>query len=74
MVCVRNLLGGRNKDWHGTPLQSLYDNHVINGAKNPYNMAARDVGNLLKKVLWDDEYRYYKSRKKRTKEYKEIKK
>ncbi|MEG2464267.1 MAG: hypothetical protein RSA87_03710 [Malacoplasma sp.] len=37
-------------------------------------MAARDAGNLLKKVLEENKSKYYESRQKHTKEYLRIKK
>ncbi|MEG1301270.1 MAG: hypothetical protein RSC93_11255 [Erysipelotrichaceae bacterium] len=58
---VEKLFGGQNNDWHGTPLQLLYDKHVENNAKDPYKMAAIDAGHLLKKVLREDKCKYYES-------------
>ncbi|MEG1820652.1 MAG: hypothetical protein RR201_00210 [Malacoplasma sp.] len=67
---VEKLFGGQNKNWNGTPLQFLYNEHVKNNAKDPYKMAAIDAGHLLKKVLREDKCKYYESSSNgRTKEY-----
>lgn len=58
--CVRDLLGGQNRNWKCTPLQYLYDFHIRNKKteKDAYDQAAKDAGWLLKEVLHDDQ-RYY---------------
>ena len=58
--CVRDLLGGQNRNWKCTPLQYLYDFHIRNKKteKEAYDQAAKDAGWLLKEVLHDDQ-RYH---------------
>jgi hypothetical protein len=53
---VRNLVGGENTDWAGTPLQVLYDKHADGGKddNDAVEAAAKDVGWLLKTVLDQD--------------------
>jgi len=47
------LYGDQNKDWAGTPLQRLYDNHINAGKSvdEAYKQAAMNAGTLLKNVL-----------------------
>lgn len=57
--CVRKLFGGSNGDWHGTPLQVLYDYYYqkYKSQNRPdchekaIKQAAKDVGALLIVVL-----------------------
>jgi len=58
---VRDLLGGENKDWHGTPLQVLYDYHfsITKADKKAKQRAAVDAGWLLKAVLHEEESRCF---------------
>lgn len=53
---VRDLVGGENFDWHGTPLQVLYDKHINAGKEHEpaCEAAARDLGWLVKTVLAED--------------------
>ena len=53
---VRDLVGGENLDWNGTPLQVLYDKHVSSGKDNDaaFEAAAKDLGWLVKALLDDD--------------------
>ena len=53
---LRDLVGGDNADWAGTPLQALWGKSI--GGKTDaqaYEQAAKDAGWLLKKVLHDDQ-------------------
>lgn len=52
---ARDLFGGENADWTGTPLEVLYNWHMNNGSNNPVNSAGKDVGKLLKSVVENDE-------------------
>lgn len=54
---VRILFGEENKDWHGTPMQKIYDYHISQGKtdKEAKNLAAKDAGYFLKKLLKEDE-------------------
>ena len=58
---VRNLFGGKNKDWGDTPLQAIY-NFYRNTEKLRHEEAAKraaqDVGKLLRQVLNEDKYDY----------------
>lgn len=53
---VRDLVGGENYNWEGTPLQALYTKHVDCGKEHEsaVEAAARDLGWLTKTVLHDD--------------------
>ncbi|HWU53490.1 MAG TPA: hypothetical protein VN153_11835 [Tahibacter sp.] len=49
---LRDLAGGENTDWHGTPLQPLYTKHLP--SPDAYGSAAKDAGWLLKSVIKND--------------------
>jgi hypothetical protein len=49
---LRDLMGGENYHWDGTPLLSLYQKH--RPAADAVERAGRDGGWLLKKVISDD--------------------
>jgi hypothetical protein len=53
---LRDLMGGENGNWGGTPLQELYDRHRAagSGEAEAESKAASDGGRLLKRVLHDD--------------------
>lgn len=53
---VRDLVGGENFDWDGTPLVVLYEKHVRQGKSNAeaIEAAAKDLGWLTKTVLAQD--------------------
>ena len=53
---ARDLVGGANADWSGTPLYELYDRYIRSG-KDPdyaYDQAGIDLGHILKSVLNND--------------------
>lgn len=54
---ARDLVGGENGNWGGTPLQVLYEQHIADGKAEAAaeDAAARDVGWLMKSVLDQDE-------------------
>ena len=53
---ARDLVGGKNKNWNGTPLQKVYKHHRHSKSiEKAYTQAGIDVGWLLKGVLHDDE-------------------
>lgn len=61
---ARDLVGGENANWNGTPLQVLYVKH-INQAKDhnaAVEAAAKDLGWLLKSVLAEDEREFVTSK------------
>lgn len=53
---VRDLVGGENTDWAGTPLQRLYDRHLESGRteEEAFEAAAKDVGWIMKRLLAED--------------------
>ncbi len=53
---VRDLVGGLNNDWNGTPLQVLYDRHINNGRneEEAFEAAAKDLGWIVKTLLSED--------------------
>lgn len=57
---VRDLVGGDNTDWTGTPLLILYTRQIDNGKTHEEAMeqAAKDIGWLFNKVLRDDDRRF----------------
>ena len=53
-------MGGDNRGWNGTPLQTLYDKHVLNG-KTPdeaFEVAGQESGWLLKETVHRDERQF----------------
>lgn len=66
---ARDLFGGENYYWESTPLFQLYQWHENNDANDPVNMAGRDVGHLIKRILHEDDRRFL-TRKSYTREYK----
>ena len=54
---VRDLFGGENTIWHPTPLQLLYDKHLLLGKTHDeaFDATAKDVGWLVEAVLNNDE-------------------
>lgn len=53
---VRDLVGGENTDWSGTPLQQLYDKHITAGKSSDaaHDAAAHDIGWIVKSILAND--------------------
>ena len=53
---ARDLVGGINYYWGGTPLDALYQKHIRKGKtqQDAIKAAGRDLGWLLKAVLNDD--------------------
>jgi hypothetical protein len=53
---VRDLVGGLNNDWNGTPLQVLFDRHVDTGKNDEqaFDAAAIDLGWIVKTLLSED--------------------
>lgn len=58
--CARDLVGGDNYDWNGTPLIALYTKHknLNKSEKDAIDDAGKDVGWILKLVLKDDKRRF----------------
>lgn len=61
---VRDLMGGKNTDWAGTPLQALYDKHSDAGKddESASEDAAKDLGWLVKRALADDKRTFVASK------------
>ena len=57
---LRQLMGGSNYDWHGTPLMTLYEKHE--DAPDAIQRAGKDGGWLLKRVI-DNDRRKFESKK-----------
>ena len=57
---VRDLVGGENTDWSGTPLQSIYQKHREAGKSrdDAFEASAKDIGWIVKAVLSEDERRF----------------
>jgi len=53
---ARDLVGGENSNWEGTPLQKLYDKHISAGKdeSSAIENAAKDLGWILKAVINTD--------------------
>ena len=53
---ARDLVGGENFEWEGTPLYPLYQKHMDSGKGNDeaIEAAAKDLGWLMKTVLSED--------------------
>lgn len=72
---LRDLMGGDNYFWQGTPLMRLYDKHADNG-KSPeeaVKSAAKDAGWLLKKVIVKDDRKFETCKEELTRKYKWLK-
>ncbi|RWX49440.1 hypothetical protein VU00_12562 [Candidatus Electrothrix marina] len=59
---ARDLVGGENNEWSGTPLIVLYEKHLKAGktSDEAVTAAAKDLGWLLKSVLSKDK-RHFKA-------------
>ena len=69
---ARDLLGGANYYWQGTPLMRLYEYYMEQSdGDGEYSViqAGRAAGNLLKHVLIEDSKRIYETRQGYTREY-----
>lgn len=69
---VRDLFGGENGDWQGTPLQAIYEYHIAARASDPKDSARKDVGKLMKIVLSEEDGYYIQSQGGKTKLYRKI--
>ena len=59
---LRDLMGGQNNDWGGTPMQILFDRHKTSGASETEakRKAGMEGGHLLKRMLHEDSSRTYR--------------
>jgi hypothetical protein len=55
-----DLMGGDNRDWSGTPLETLYKKHIQDGKseKDAFVSAGQESGWLLKKVIHSDKRKF----------------
>ncbi|GMO40432.1 MAG: hypothetical protein Pg6C_01260 [Treponemataceae bacterium] len=62
---MRDLMGGVNRDWNGTPLFALYNNHIKDGKSldEAFERAGKDGGKILKKVIADDNKLKFETKK-----------
>ena len=72
---VRDLMGGDNYEWEGTPLYCLYKKHINKGKsqEKAIKEAGKDLGWILKSVLNDDKRIFDSCDLGKTKGYKWIK-
>lgn len=69
---ARDLLGGANHYWQGTPLMRLYEYYMEQSDEDEVysvRQAGRAAGHLLKRVLIEDSKRMYETRQGYTREY-----
>jgi len=68
---VRDLFGGDNYDWRGSPMQRLYDKHSDNGFDHDTSetKAGIDAGWLMKEFLFYDERMFEQGYKGRVRGY-----
>jgi hypothetical protein len=61
---VRDLVGGENFEWSGTPLYVLYEKHIGQGKNSAeaIEAAAKDLGWLTKTVLAEDKRTFIPSK------------
>ncbi|WP_149554610.1 hypothetical protein [Treponema pectinovorum] len=70
---LRDLMGGENFDWEGTPLYALWEKHNELGAANPVKSAGIDAGWILKKVILEDKRKFELRESEMTNKYRWIK-
>lgn len=68
---LRDLMGGDNYHWQGTPLFSLYEKHKEK--ENATELAGKDAGWILKKVIKKDNRKFDTKKEEMTRKYKWIK-
>ena len=69
---ARDILGGPNFYWQGTPLYPLYEYYLDKSEGDSdyaISQAGRAAGHLLKRVLIEDTKRNYETRQRFTREY-----
>ncbi len=74
IFAARDLVGGANFDWDGTPLYCLYQKHIDSGKHNKeaIDEAGKDLGWILKTVLNEDKRTFETHEKGLTKGYRWI--
>ena len=58
---LRDLMGGANFDWNGTPMQALFE--AYRGRSDAFKMTAKSAGWLLKAAIEEDPCRRYETKK-----------
>ncbi len=58
---LRDLMGGANFDWNGTPMQALIE--AYQGRSDAFKMTAKSAGWLLKAAIEEDPCRHYETKK-----------
>lgn len=69
---ARDILGGANYYWQGTPLYKLFEyyrDHSNQDVENAVTQAGRSAGHLLKRVLIEDKKRNNETRVEYTRQY-----
>ena len=52
---VRDLVGGENTNWDGTPLDVIYKKHLHEKTSDEaFKQAAKDIGWIMKSVIFED--------------------
>lgn len=52
---VRDLVGGENTNWDGTPLDVIYKKHLHEKTSDEaFEQAAKDIGWIMKSVIFED--------------------
>ncbi len=74
VFAARDLMGGENFEWAGTPLYCLYEKHINKGkdVESAIDEAGKDLGWILKSVLDEDKRSFKTYDKGMTKGYKWI--
>lgn len=68
---LRDLMGGENYYWSGTPIHLLYDKHK-GRQDDPVKEAGKDAGWMLKAVISEDKRLFKTEKKKLTRHYRWI--
>ena len=68
---ARDLVGGENYEWRGTPMVALYQKHIARGKSSDASVdaAGQYLGWLLKAVLAEDKRHFEADRSGRTAAY-----
>jgi len=71
---ARDFLGNDNRDWTGTPLMVLYDNHIKTGKsiEDAFIEAGKEAGWLLKYVIISDKRNFETKREDQIRKYRWI--
>jgi hypothetical protein len=74
VFAARDLMGGENFEWYGTPLYCIYTKHINKGKDNEsaIDEAGKDLGWILKSVLDEDKRSFETYDKGKTNGYKWI--